>query len=182
MDIEQQWISQADYQPTRDSIPENWPLSQQASTAQRVENYRSHNLSILESANPSTHREIRSRPQRTCLDLTDCERHYDTNGGGSIKDILGTIVEDLLSHRVIHDWDTKLFKDPVKDLALFAKQALLKTPLAGGRYMVNLGVVEEVDTNFGVNRRIPVPQDPSQVERQFFPTEVNLLSGYPGYN
>lgn len=111
--------------------------------------------------------------------LSEFELHYDLDNRPSAINILNTIVQELSSHRSIHDWDEKLVSEPVKKLAIFAQRELISLGFDTGSYMVNYAAVDEVRTVCGVNYRQSAFSDPSQVGHNFFTGKVRSPS-FPG--
>ena len=88
--------------------------------------------------------------------LSDVEFHYDSDNSHNVKDLIRAIAQDLSSHRSLHDWDDKLVRDPVKDLATLANRILnpsLGVDLDSARFIFKHSTVEEVHTIDGINRR-----------------------------
>jgi hypothetical protein len=109
------------------------------------------------------------------LALPDFKFHYDIFSDGSVKRILDIVVDGLLSHKYLHDWDEKLVSNPVKDLAIFAKAELGQNRVNSASYMVNFNIVQEVHTVDGTNHRRPAPRNPSDVASQLFPSKVPMV-------
>ena len=88
--------------------------------------------------------------------LSDVELHYDFDDAYNLKDTIKAITQDLSSHRPLHNWDDKLVRDPVRDLATFANRCLnqsLGVELDNASYIFKYSTVKEVQTIDGVNRR-----------------------------
>lgn len=125
--------------------------------------------SVLKSSAPSLlavpSSALQSNPKSS--PLSGLRFHYNALDDSDIKEILGIIIDELLSHECLHDWDDS---DPVKELATIAKSEVIRIGVKGASYMVNFNIVQEVHTIDGSNRRIPVLSNPSDVAGQLFPS------------
>ena len=77
------------------------------------------------------------------------EYHYDRDVSDNLLHILTVIQTELASHSNIHDWDEKLHPDPVKSLALFAKQELGRWGFDRGSHIIAFSAIDRIIT---VNR------------------------------
>lgn len=91
---------------------------------------------------------------------------------GSIADILARVSSDLASHNDLHDWDENICPDPVKRLAIFAKNELSRIRLDKADHVVNFNLVQEVRTNNGVTIRRQIPNNNSKAANQLFPATL----------
>jgi hypothetical protein len=108
------------------------------------------------------------------LDLPRFSFHYKPSSG-NIKRLLEAISEDFLSRNYLHNWDEDLVSDPVRQLVVFARNALASSKLVDASYMVNFNFVREVCTIKGENHHRPSHQNSSGVRSQFFPGWVNQV-------
>lgn len=102
------------------------------------------------------------------------ELHYDFASTG-VTGILESILQDLSSHRAIHNWDLDRASDPLACLASFARRELDSSQFGSGSYMVNFSTVDEVVTLGGANQKASAHSDPVDMRRHFFPVKVSLV-------
>lgn len=88
----------------------------------------------------------------------DFELHYDFDSRYSVMHVLDSIVQDLSTPSSIHNWDEELINDPVKDMAKFASQELIRLELYNASYVLTYSSVYEVTTLNGINRRNHAPE------------------------
>ena len=104
-------------------------------------------VSIVDAESPS----IRSQSLENLRILSEFELHYGLEGSNVIS-ILKMILQDLSSHRSIHNWDEKFTSDPIKEIAS-ASQKLIRHSFQTGSHLSNCCTAYEVSTVNGVNRR-----------------------------
>ena len=85
--------------------------------------------------------------------LSDVQLHYDSDDTHNLKHLIRAIAQDLSSHRSLHDWDDKIIRDPVKDLASFADRSLNQLELDNASHIFKYSTVKEVQTIDGINHR-----------------------------
>ncbi|MCJ1312762.1 hypothetical protein MMC25_006438 [Agyrium rufum] len=102
--------------------------------------------------------------------------HYDLAYTDNILDILKTIEQELSTHTYIHDWDEKICPDPVKALALYAKNEMGRRGLQNGSHLINYSSVDRVCTVNGENYRMHVARDVQDVKKHFFESEAQYLA------
>lgn len=106
--------------------------------------------------------------------LSKFELHYDIDGSDGAIDILKAILQDLSSHRPLHNWDELLVGDAVKDLARFANQEFSRLGLNKGTHTLDFSALSEVCTINGVNRRNYAPSSQVDIARQFRAARVSV--------
>ena len=96
---------------------------------------------------------MNSKTQEHLPTCSDFELHYNFDGRYSVLRFLELIDHDISSHSPINNWDEKLFNDPVKDIAKYAKRVLMRSELHNGNSMLAYSSVNEVSTLNGKIRR-----------------------------
>lgn len=110
---------------------------------------------------------------RLCA-LSKFELHYYFDGSYGATEIVRTILQDLSSHRPLHNWDETPVNDVVKNLARFASDGLNRFGLNTGTHALNCSVLNEVYTINGVTNRSYAPSDQINVMGYFRAARVNL--------
>lgn len=108
--------------------------------------------------------------------------HYSLRSGNTLKQLLETVADSLLSHRHIHDWDDVFETDTVKKVARFVKDKFADSPVTTASYLVNFNIVQEVYTVKGINVRRHTPRNPSHVTSQLFPSGLSEVALYCAFN
>jgi len=114
-------------------------------------------------------------PSSDVVDFAHFIFHYDITSNRSIQHTLSSIIKDLITHNDLHDWDENLTPDPVKKLALFAKDELSRIKVNKADYMVNFSTVQEVTTTNGVNARRYMSANTSEAASQLFPKSFDMV-------
>jgi hypothetical protein len=117
----------------------------------------------------------RTAPGSDIVDLSKFIFHYNILGTGSVHDTLSQITDDLESHNDLHDWDENLCPDPVKRLAVFARNELSWIQVDKADYMVNFNHIQEVETTNGANSRRYIPRNASNAASQLFPSTLDMV-------
>ena len=80
---------------------------------------------IFAGYNPVRRRNSAAQKSREdLLVLSRFELQYGFHGFCDAVDILETILQDISSHQLLHDWDETLVGDAVKDLVRFANEVI----------------------------------------------------------
>ncbi|CAJ2501886.1 Uu.00g047390.m01.CDS01 [Anthostomella pinea] len=95
--------------------------------------------------------------------------HYDILSSDSIKQYLDLVVESLVTHDNLHDWDDQFAPDPVRKLAIFAKAEMARSGLDKADHMVNFNLIREVIRAGGSDVSQTLPMAVSDTVRQLFP-------------
>ena len=121
--------------------------------------------------------ESSDRTKRPQSPFPPFEYHYDLSKTDSLLRILQTIQGELASHSYIHDWDEKLKPDPVKSLALFARQALGRWGFDSGSHILAFSNTDRIVTINGTVWRQRV--DPDSSESKGYPFSHGVHEALP---
>lgn len=102
----------------------------------------------------------------------DFELHYDLSAQ-SVREVLYEILQDLSSHKQLHNWDEKLVTSPLKALRSVAHQYLRTESDNSINILLSRANVHEVSTVDGVNRAWPVIQEAEGIYSHLFFSKVS---------
>ncbi|KAF2657830.1 hypothetical protein K491DRAFT_654142 [Lophiostoma macrostomum CBS 122681] len=102
--------------------------------------------------------------------VLDFDCHYRL-AGGSVRDVLTQILEDMSTHNSVHNWDEKLVVRPLKTLATMLRSHLAGNPVNLDPLLVYSNI-DEILTVDGVDSKYPAIQEPSNIDLQLFFTTV----------
>lgn len=100
----------------------------------------------------------------------DFESHYGVSCH-SVRDMLMEILEDMSSHRSVHNWDKKLIITPLRLLAT-AVRGYVNASGYDLNTMLAYSAVDEILTVGGVNHRYPAMQNARGIDGHLFFTKV----------
>jgi hypothetical protein len=105
------------------------------------------------------------------MPLFDFELHYDLSVQ-SVRVVLIQILEDLLSHRQLHNWDEKLATNPLKALRAIAHCYLSTNYDSSINILLSHANVHEVMMVDGVNKMRPAIQEAGDIYSHLFFSKV----------
>lgn len=131
-------------------------------------------LATLETTSGGNFPSVDSKLYDRLCALSKFELHYYFDGSYGATEIVRTILQDLSSHRPLHNWDETLVNDLVKNLARFASDGFSRFGLNEGTHALNYSVINEVYTINGVTNRSYAPFDQINALGYFRAARVSL--------